>query len=283
LTIIISLLFSIIVILVAIFVLDPLAGGARIVTDSAITKANSSLADMFMFIDLDRLVKLSFAVIFVATVILYLVTNSFVIPIIVAIIFSFLPNFFLKVMKKKRLAVVRDGLPDLLLNISSSLRAGSGLNQAVELSASEQGGPIAQEFGLFLSELRLGVDMTDALDNLKERVDIQEMDLLVSAIKISREIGGNLADVLHRLSNTLRRKIDMENKITTLTAQGRMQGLVMVFLPIFIGIVLFFMDSTGPYIMHLFTHWYGWITLTVLIALLSLGYFFIRKIVNIDV
>lgn len=267
----------------AFYVLDPVSGSAKEATGQAMNKANTSLADMFMFIDLDKLVKLSLAVIFLSTLLLFIITDSFVLPILFAIVVSFVPNFLLKFLKAKRLDQVQQNLPDMLLNTASALRAGSGVSQAIELSAREQGGALAQEFGLLLSEIRLGVDMSDALDNLKDRVALAEMDLLVAAIKISREVGGNLADVLYRLSDTMRKKIEMENKIKTLTAQGRMQGIVMVCLPIFIGVVLFFMEATGPYVGQFFTEWYGWLTLAVLIVMLSIGYFFIRKIVNIDV
>jgi len=265
------------------YILSTLSDSAKEATGQAFDKANTSLADMFMFIDLDKLVMVSLIVIFIFSVVLFLATGSFVIPIVFAVFVSFLPGRILKILKQRRLNDIQQNLPDMLLNTSSSLRAGSGVSQALEVSSREQGGAIAQEFGLLLSELRLGVDMVDALDNLQERVALADMDLLVSAIKISREVGGNLADVLYRLSDTLRKKIEMEGKIKTLTAQGRMQGIVMVCLPIFIGVVMLFMESTGKYTAQLFTTWYGWITLAVLLSMLSLGYFFIKKIVNIDV
>ena len=279
----ISLLFSALIAILVFYILSTLSDSAKEATGQAFDKANTSLADMFMFIDLDKLVMVSLIVIFIFSVVLFLATGSFVIPIVFAIFVSFLPGRILKILKQRRLNDIQQNLPDMLLNTSSSLRAGSGVSQALEVSSREQGGAIAQEFGLLLSELRLGVDMVDALDNLQERVALADMDLLVSAIKISREVGGNLADVLYRLSDTLRKKIEMEGKIKTLTAQGRMQGIVMVCLPIFIGVVMLFMESTGKYTAQLFTTWYGWITLAVLLSMLSLGYFFIKKIVNIDV
>jgi len=283
LIIFISLLFSALIAILVFYILSTLSDSAKEATGQAFDKANTSLADMFMFIDLDKLVMVSLIVIFIFSVVLFLATGSFVIPIVFAVFVSFLPGRILKILKQRRLNDIQQNLPDMLLNTSSSLRAGSGVSQALEVSSREQGGAIAQEFGLLLSELRLGVDMVDALDNLQERVALADMDLLVSAIKISREVGGNLADVLYRLSDTLRKKIEMEGKIKTLTAQGRMQGIVMVCLPIFIGVVMLFMESTGKYTAQLFTTWYGWITLAVLLSMLSLGYFFIKKIVNIDV
>jgi tight adherence protein B len=144
LIIFISLLFSVIIGMLAFFILEPVAGGARAATDNALDKANTSLADMFMFIDLSRLVKLSFALIFMTTIVLYLITESFILPVIVAILISFLPTLLLKVLKQRRLEQIQNNIPDLLLNTSSALKAGSGLNQAIELAATEQGGAFSQ-------------------------------------------------------------------------------------------------------------------------------------------
>jgi len=174
-------------------------------------------------------------------------------------------------------------LPDFLLAVSTTMRVGMGLTQSIEASANEEGGALKQEFNLFLNELRLGVNFDDSLDNLNTRMDALELQLVVAAMKISREVGGNLSDVLKRLSDTIRTKLEMEGKVKTLTAQGRMQGIVMVCLPVIVCIALFFLESTKAYMGQLFSEWYGWLTLLFLGFMLSVGYFFIHKIVNIDV
>jgi tight adherence protein B len=145
----------------------------------------------------------------------------------------------------------------------------------------ETRGPISQEWGLFLREVRVGVSYEDALASLLGRVPSEELRLVVAGMRISREIGGNLAETLERLADTLRRKLEMEGKIRALTAQGRMQGMVMTLLPIFLGGVLYYMEPT--HMGRMFTEVFGWITVSVVIIVLSVGYFFIRKIVNIDV
>jgi tight adherence protein B len=112
---------------------------------------------------------------------------------------------------------------------------------------------------------------------------IPELDfkLVVSGMQISKEIGGNLAETLERLADTLRRKLEMEGKIDALTGQGKMQGIVMTALPLFIGFILYHMEPV--HMMRLFTEPMGWAVCAITAIMLYVGYTFIRKIVNIDV
>lgn len=282
-SILVPLLFGVMVMMLVFLVVEPMFEGATKAKDHLLSQAKTSMADMFLFIDMQKIVTLSLAMIFLITFFLYLLTGSVVLPIIAAIILSFSPGFVLKVLKKRRKVSITNQLPDFLSGVASSMSVGMGLNQAIEVTSQEEGGAIRQEFDLFLNELRLGVQFEDSLENLMDRVDTQEMQLVVAAMRISRDVGGNLSEVLKRLAETIRTKIEMENKIKTLTAQGRMQGLVMLCLPILVGIALYFMESTHIYMVELFTRWYGWLTLAFLCVMLFIGYFFIRKIVNIDV
>jgi tight adherence protein B len=161
------------------------------------------------------------------------------------------------------------------------MRAGAALTVALESMVSESQPPIGQEFELLLREQRVGVDFDTALRNMEKRIPLQDFTMVISALRISREVGGNLADILESLADTLRRKHTMEGKIDALTAQGRMQGIVMTLLPVFLIFVLRFMepDAMAP----LFNTFYGWVVLGVVAVMEMVGYVFIRKIVNIDV
>ena len=123
--------------------------------------------------------------------------------------------------------------------------------------------------------------MEEALDNLAERVQTEEMDLFVSAALIAQEVGGNLSEILQRLSETIRRKLEMEGKIKALTAQGVLQGYVVTALPFMIMLALFFVEpeATQP----LFSSLLGWLFLGVIVVLQVIGGITIRKIVRIDV
>ena len=132
-----------------------------------------------------------------------------------------------------------------------------------------------------LREQRLGVDFDTAMKHMEERLPLQDFILVVAALRISREVGGNLAEILETLADTLRRKHQMEGKIDALTAQGRMQGLIMTLLPVFLLLVLAQMEpeSMAP----MFNTFAGWATLSVIAVMEVIGYFAIQKIVTIDV
>ena len=145
----------------------------------------------------------------------------------------------------------------------------------------EQPGPLGQEFGLLLREQRVGARLEEALDNLGERVQSEEMDLVISATLIAQEVGGNLAEILHRLSETIRRKLEMEGKIRALTAQGILQGRVVTALPFVILLALLAIEpeATRP----IFTGLLGWCFLGLIVVLQVVGALMIGRIVRIDV
>ena len=132
-----------------------------------------------------------------------------------------------------------------------------------------------------LSEQRLGVEFDTALSHMEKRLPIPDFVLLVAAMRITREVGGNFADILETLSVTLRRKHEMEGKIKALTAQGRLQGIVMACLPLGLMGALTKMEPEA--MAPLYDPGVGWLVLLVVFVMIILGYAFIRKIVNIDV
>jgi tight adherence protein B len=172
-------------------------------------------------------------------------------------------------------------LPDALLAFASALRAGCNLTRGLELMAERQPRPLAQEFTIVLAEHRVGRPLAESLSELRRRIGAPELDLLNTAMNVSRRVGGNLADTLESLARTLQEKAQVEGKIDALTAMGRAQGWVVGLLPIFIGLVLY---QQQPGRMNLlFTQWYGWVVLAIVAAMMTLAAWMIRKIVNIDV
>lgn len=172
-------------------------------------------------------------------------------------------------------------LPDALLALASALRAGSNLTKSLELLSSRQPAPLGQEFTIVLAEYRIGRQLADSLADLRRRVDTPELDLMNTAINVSRRVGGNLADTLEALARTLQEKAHMEGKIDALTSMGRAQGWVVGLLPVFIGFVLYQQQPERMSLM--FTQWYGWIVLAVVAVMMAIAAWMIRKIVNIDV
>ncbi len=244
-------------------------------------EASASLGDLFLFIDPDKLFRINLVVVVMVVAITRLATGLWIPAILAAMFMFFLPRVIYAVLQKRRLATFVLQLPDALLAIAGAMKAGSSLVQAMEIMVAETRGPISQEFGLFQREMRIGVGYDDALASLVKRVPGEELRLVVAGMRISREIGGNLAETLERIADTLRRKNEMEGKIKALTSQGKLQGLVMSGLPIFLGVILYQMEP--EHMGRLFTEIYGWAALFVIIVMELLGYFFIRKIVSIDV
>jgi tight adherence protein B len=172
-------------------------------------------------------------------------------------------------------------LPDALLALASAMRAGCNLARGLELMASRQSAPLSQEFSIVLAEQRVGRPLAESLKDLRNRVGAPELDLMNTAMNVSRQVGGNLADTLESLARTLQEKAHVEGKIDALTSMGRAQGWVVGLLPIFIGLVLY--QQQPERMSLLFTQWYGWIVLSIVAAMMTVAAWMIRKIVNIDV
>ncbi|MDY6944326.1 MAG: type II secretion system F family protein [Pseudomonadota bacterium] len=172
-------------------------------------------------------------------------------------------------------------LPDALLALSSALRAGCNLTRGLELMASRQPAPLSQEFSIVLAEQRIGRPLAESLDDLRRRVGAAELDLMNTAMNVSRRVGGNLADTLESLARTLQEKAHVEGRIDALTAMGRAQGWVVGLLPVFIGLVLYRQQPERMSL--LFTQWYGWVVLACIVVMMAMAAWMIRKIVHIDV
>lgn len=243
--------------------------------------ASTSLQEMFIFVDPTRLFYFNILALLFIPAVIYVMTENPVFTLAAAVVIVLAPRLLVAYLKKKRAKTFEEQLPDALLMVAGSLRAGAGLNVALESMVSETRPPISQEFELMLREQRLGVDLDTALQNMERRMPIQDFIMVVAGMRISREVGGNLADTLEGIADTLRKKLTMEGKIQALTAQGRMQGIVMTCLPLFLMFVLKHMEPEA--MAPLFNTWYGWVTLGIVVVMEFVGYFFIRKIVNIDV
>ena len=243
--------------------------------------ASNNLGDMFMFVDPHRLFIFNIVGVVVVPVIVWLVSRSTIASVAAAIGMVALPMFIYKKIKQHRFKKFEQQLPEALMAISSNLQAGASLQMAFEGLISEQPKPLSQEFELLIRQTRIGVDMETGLSNMEKRLPIPDFIVVVSAIKISREVGGNLIEVIEKLAHTLRRKSAMEGKIDSLTSQGRLQGKVMTGLPILLGVVL--MQIEPEAMGMLFTTPIGWGTLAVIVVMEFLGYLTILKITSIDV
>ena len=172
-------------------------------------------------------------------------------------------------------------LPDTLTLLSTSLRAGYSLLQAVEAVAAEAPDPTAREFGRAIAEARLGRSVTESLDGITARTQSKDFEWAVMAIEIQREVGGNLAEVLQTVADTMLQRNRLRGEIKALTAEGRISAFVLGSLPFFMG---FFLWTTNPdYIAPLFEETMGLIAIGIGLVLMAAGVFWLRKIIDIDV
>lgn len=171
-------------------------------------------------------------------------------------------------------------LGDALVMMSNALRAGFSFNQSIALIGREMSSPISDEFTKTVMEMQLGASAETALDNMSHRVKSKDFDLVVTAVLIQRQVGGNLSQILDTVAATIMERVRMKREVRALTAQGRMSGYVLVGLPFaFAGI----MSITSPdFIMPMFTTNLGHILLGCVVVLDFIGLMVVRKLVNIE-
>ena len=245
------------------------------------TSASTNMADMFMFVDPQQLFRFNLIALVVAPALVWLLLGDPVSTIGVAVLILVMPAFFYRSMRRKRLARIEAQLPDALAMVSGALRAGASLSIALDNLVNEQSPPISQEFAILTQEQRLGVEFDVSLANMEKRIPMQDFRMLTTALRINREVGGNLAETMESLAETLRRKSTMEGKIRSLTAQGKLQGIVMTGLPVLLGALLNFLEPAA--MSKLWTTAVGWTVLVIIIFMETLGYLMIKKITSIDV
>jgi tight adherence protein B len=191
------------------------------------------------------------------------------------------PTLALRMAMKRRADKLREQLPDVLTIMASSLRAGHSFMQALDAVAREIAQPAATEFQRVVSEIRLGRPTDDALEALAERVGSADFRWAVLAVNIQREVGGNLAEILDNVADTLRERATMRRQIRVLTSEGRLSAWVLALLPI--GIGLYLLMRSPDYIRPLYTTTFGLIMLAGAAGLMTVGVLWMRKIVDIDV
>lgn len=191
-----------------------------------------------------------------------------------------IPSFIVKSKVKKRIKVLNDQLGDAINLISNSLKAGYSFFQAIDTVSKEMTGPIAEEFTIMQKEINLGQNTEKALDNMTNRVMSDDLELLVTAVMIQRQVGGNLAEVLDNISTTIRDRVRIKGEIKTLTGQGRMSGIVISLLPVVLGVIIGLINP--QHMKLLFTNPLGILILIVSIFMELIGIFLISKIVKIE-
>ncbi len=218
-----------------------------------------------------------------------------VIPVLIgAVVGFFLPKFYVKMRQKSRLKAFNDQLGDAITLMANGLRAGYSMLQAIDAVAREMPEPMSVEFQRVVREIGLGIDNERAYDNLLRRVPSDDLDLMITAINVQAEVGGNLAEILEVIGHVIRERVRIKGEIQTLTAQGQISGYVISGLPIILGFLLYAMNQ--PYIGRmvfscesrkvpdeLCSQPCGWIMIGTGLLMIAIGFFAIQKIIDIEV
>jgi tight adherence protein B len=190
------------------------------------------------------------------------------------------PAMWLSLKARRRQKAFINQLGDTIFLMANSLRAGYSLLQTMEMVSRETHDPIATEFRRVVREVGLGISTQEAMDNLVRRVPSDDLDLLVTAINIQHEVGGNLAQILQILGHTIRERVRIKGEIQVLTAQQRISGVVISMLPVALAGVIFLMNPS--YMMELFA--WPWICMPIASGIMVIiGYLVMRKITAIEV
>lgn len=243
--------------------------------------ASDSLGAMFIFMNARQLLMINALTAIVLPAVVLLLSGNLFFTGMAFLVGLVLPRKIVAYLRRRRLSQIEVQLPDALLMLSGSIRAGASLQIGLEGVAQDGQPPLSQEFDLLLRELRVGVDFAVALKNLEARAPLPDILLMTSAMSLSRDVGANLSETLTSVANTLKSKQQLEGRIRSLTSQGKMQGVVMAGLPILLIVVLRFMEPEA--MEPMFTRWYGWVVMGIIAAMTLIGYHFIRKITTIDV
>jgi tight adherence protein B len=240
-----------------------------------------NLRELYLVADPAKLYLLNITIVLLVELAVWLYTESMVLGLATVIGLAFLPWFIFNFLKKRRIELIEQQLPDALLLIAGSVKAGLSLNSSIRQVSTEFPAPLVQEFKLMMHEQRLGVTLDDSLENLSHSLPIQSIQLMVSAMRIANETGGGLAETLERAAATLRSQHAMERKIRALTAQGKLQAWLVGLLPILLLVILNKMEPVAMSL--LWTTKIGYGTIAAVIMLEFFGVVLIRKIVAIDV
>lgn len=249
-------------------------------------KAARELGDMFLFVQPSQLLALTVASVLVLVGVAFLLAGGWsfkgwLAMAAAAALGAVLPRWFVSHYRKRRLERFNRQLVDALVAMSNAFRAGLNLPQAMDYIATEAPAPLSQEFGLCVKEVKLGVSLDEAMESMARRVGSEDLELVTTSATISRQMGGNLAEIFETISSTIRERFRLEGKIKSLTAQGKLQGRIVGAMPLLLGVVFYYMrpDLMGP----MLDHWFGAVLIGIICAMEAMGIILIRKIVQIDI
>ncbi|HEX8728175.1 MAG TPA: type II secretion system F family protein [Ktedonobacterales bacterium] len=211
------------------------------------------------------------------------VGNPVVLALVLLLAGLYGPAIWVRRRKLARQRKFNEQLPDLVTLMAGSLRTGYAFMQSLELVAREGAEPARSEFQRVVREVGLGIPPEEALGHLVERMQSEDLNLLVTAVNVQREVGGNLVEVLEIIATTIRERIKLLGEVGVLTAQQQLSGYIIAFLPVGLGLLLFIINPSYMLGMFSDTHWFGWTIVSCSAIMVIIGLVIIRRIVDIKV
>jgi len=242
----------------------------------------------------DLKIKVSeyYALTFIATVVLgllaFVIQGQWPSMIIGGVVGFFAPRFYVRQQQAARLIKFNNQLGDMLNLMVNGLRAGYSTMQAMEAVSRELPAPISDEFRRVVQEMQIGITMEKALDNLFRRIPSDDLDFVITAINVQREVGGNLSEILDTISFTIRERVRIKGEIRVMTANVRASGAILSLIPVFLALALYFISpdyigeffAPNPYVSQPLC---GFIAVGVIVGLIISGYLVMMKIADIEV
>ena len=219
--------------------------------------------------------------IFLGALVGLVVLQNMLFVVVLAVAAGLIPTVLLRISTNKRSTKLHDQMADILMILASSLRAGHSFFQALDMVSKEIGEPGASEFGRVVSEVRLGRPVDEAMNSLAERIGSDDLRWAVLAVNVQREVGGNLAEILDTVAETVRERDAVRRQIRVLSAEGRLSISILTALPFLVG--LYIAKVNPGYLNLLFSTRVGLVMVGTAACLMTLGIMWMRKVVRIDV
>ncbi len=268
------------------------ASGANAYGGAYSSETARQFEDIFLFIPPRRIAEIGWIGSTITALLLFLIIGGvsgsasailvrMAIALFVGSLMLMAPAKMLIVLRTRRRRRFNVQLVDALTNMGNALKSGFSIIQSVEHVVANGESPISEEFGTMLHQTRVGVSFQEAMRNMEQRVGSDDLTLVVLSIETARRTGGNLTEIFSKISHTIQERLRIENRIRTLTAQGRLQGIVLSLMPLCLGFVL---NIVQPGMIQPFLHsTVGIVVVMIIAVMLMCGALMIRKIINIDV
>ena len=255
--------------------------GRLVVRKDKIREIQANLIKADLMMRAEEYIGMIILIVIGAYAAVFLLTGSILFGILGAGIGLIMPGIVVNSKKKKRSQAMTEHLPEALNILSNGLRAGFSFTQALSVVVREMEGPLTVEFSRTLRENRLGKPMDEALNDMLGRIENEDLEMLIIALLIQRQVGGNLAEVLDSIAHTIRERVRIKGEIRTLTAEGRISAIILSVAPVAMAVIISILNP--GYMVTLIEEPVGIIMIVAAVIMQIIGILVLRKMVAIEV